>query len=143
MREPLAPDSYGEFLAGLKGRIQTAQLRASVTMNRSILEESLETIRARLIEECALFQGVRIDYQERAVAILSTEVYKSATAIRKEIQRDMENAKLEATEIVKCASALYYEHMSRLRMFVTATAGLLLVPTGVFLGKHWAQWHFF
>jgi hypothetical protein len=116
---------------------------AIVTMNRLILEESLETIRARLIEERALFQGVGIDYQKRAVSILSAEVYKSATAIRQEIQRDVEDAKLEATEIVKRVSALYYEQMSTLRFFVTATAGLVLFLAGVFLGKHWVQWHLF
>ena len=116
---------------------------AIVTMNRLILEESLETIRTRLVEERALFQGVGIDYQQRAVAILSAEVYKSATAIRKEIQRDVEDAKLEATEIVKRVSALYYEQMSTLRFFVTATAGLLLFLAGVFLGNRWVRWHLF
>jgi hypothetical protein len=30
--EPLAPDSYAQFLADLKSRIQAAQLRASITV---------------------------------------------------------------------------------------------------------------
>ena len=34
--EPLAPDSYAQFLADLKRRIQAAQLRASVTVNREL-----------------------------------------------------------------------------------------------------------
>ncbi len=37
MAEPLAPDSYGQFLADLKGRIQTAQLRASLAVNRELV----------------------------------------------------------------------------------------------------------
>src|ERR1700727_101951 len=37
MPEPLAPDSYGQFLADLKGRIQTAQLRASLAVNRELV----------------------------------------------------------------------------------------------------------
>jgi hypothetical protein len=85
------------------------------------------------------FQGVGIDYQERAVSVLAAEVYKSAAVIRTEIQRDVEDAKLEATEIVKRASALFYEQMSTLRLFVTATVGLLLFIAGIFVGKHWAQ----
>ena len=35
--EPLAPDSYPEFLADLKSRIQAAQLRASVAVNRELV----------------------------------------------------------------------------------------------------------
>jgi predicted nuclease of restriction endonuclease-like (RecB) superfamily len=37
MAEPLAPDSYGQFLADLKGRIRTAQLRASIAVNRELV----------------------------------------------------------------------------------------------------------
>ena len=37
MTEPLAPDSYGQFLADLKGRIRAAQLRASVAVNRELV----------------------------------------------------------------------------------------------------------
>jgi len=35
--EPLAPGSYAQFLADLKIRIQTAQLRASITVNRELV----------------------------------------------------------------------------------------------------------
>src|SRR5436305_9716542 len=35
--EPLAPDSYAQFLADLKSRIQAAQLRASITVNRELV----------------------------------------------------------------------------------------------------------
>jgi hypothetical protein len=37
MTKPLAPDSYGQFLADLKGRIQAAQLRASRAVNRELV----------------------------------------------------------------------------------------------------------
>jgi hypothetical protein len=35
--EPLAPDSYGQFLGVLKSRIQAAQLRASLAVNRELV----------------------------------------------------------------------------------------------------------
>jgi predicted nuclease of restriction endonuclease-like (RecB) superfamily len=35
--EPLAPDSYAQFLADLKSRIKAAQLRASVAVNRELI----------------------------------------------------------------------------------------------------------
>ncbi len=35
--KPLAPDSCAQFLADLKSRIQAAQLRASVAVNRELL----------------------------------------------------------------------------------------------------------
>ena len=37
MTKPVAPDSYGRFLADLKGRIRTAQLRASLAVNRELV----------------------------------------------------------------------------------------------------------
>jgi predicted nuclease of restriction endonuclease-like (RecB) superfamily len=37
MTEPLAPDSYAQFLADLKRRIQTAQLHASLAVNRELV----------------------------------------------------------------------------------------------------------
>jgi predicted nuclease of restriction endonuclease-like (RecB) superfamily len=37
MMEPLPPDSYAEFLADLKSRIPTAQLRASLAVNRELV----------------------------------------------------------------------------------------------------------
>jgi hypothetical protein len=37
MAEPRAPDSYGRFLADLNGRIRTAQLRASLAVNRELV----------------------------------------------------------------------------------------------------------
>jgi predicted nuclease of restriction endonuclease-like (RecB) superfamily len=37
MTELLAPDSYGQFLADLKGRIRAAQLRASLAVNRELV----------------------------------------------------------------------------------------------------------
>ena len=35
--EPLTPDTYVQFFADLKSRIQTAQLRASVAVNRELV----------------------------------------------------------------------------------------------------------
>jgi predicted nuclease of restriction endonuclease-like (RecB) superfamily len=35
--EPLLPDSYAQFLADLKSRIQTAQIRASLAVNRELV----------------------------------------------------------------------------------------------------------
>ena len=37
MMEPLLPDSYAQFLADLKSRIQTAQIRASLAVNRELV----------------------------------------------------------------------------------------------------------
>ena len=37
MTDPLAPDSYAQLLADLKHRIQAAQLRASLAVNRELV----------------------------------------------------------------------------------------------------------
>jgi hypothetical protein len=44
MTEPLAPDSYAQFLADLKSRIQTAQFHASLRSRREFLRSAMLTL---------------------------------------------------------------------------------------------------
>jgi hypothetical protein len=37
MAEPLVPDTYAQFLADMKSRIQAAQLHASLAVNRELV----------------------------------------------------------------------------------------------------------
>jgi hypothetical protein len=58
---------------------------ALVTMNRLVLEESLEAIHSRVLEDLALFQTAAQKAQNRAEAVLAAEVRDSAAGIRGEL----------------------------------------------------------
>src|ERR1700729_397065 len=68
---------------------------AIVTMNRLVLEESLEAIHSRVLE------GLAQKVQSRAGSILAAEVRESAAAIREEIRRDIKETHLQASKIIQ------------------------------------------
>ena len=58
---------------------------AIVTMNRLVLEESIEAIHSRIREDLALFEAAAQRIQTRAANVLAAQVRESAAGIRKEI----------------------------------------------------------
>jgi hypothetical protein len=60
---------------------------AIVTMNRLVLEESLEAIHSRIVEDLALFEAAAKKIQTRAGTTLAAEVREAAAGIRLEIER--------------------------------------------------------
>jgi hypothetical protein len=71
---------------------------AIVTMNRLVLEESLEAIHSRIVEDLALFEAAAKKMQTRAGTVLAAEVRESAAGIRQELERDVQDARLQASK---------------------------------------------
>ena len=71
---------------------------AIVTMNRLVLEESLEAIHSHILEDLALFEAAAKKMQTRAGTVLAAEVRESAAGIRQEIERDIQDARLQASK---------------------------------------------
>jgi hypothetical protein len=82
---------------------------AIVTMNRLVLEESLEAIRAVVAEDLAQFKQAAQWAQSRAESAVTEEVRRSTAALRDEIQRDINVARLRAAEIVQEVKTAYQE----------------------------------
>ncbi len=72
---------------------------AIVTMNRLVLEESIEAIHSRIVEDLALFEAAAKKVQTRAGTVLAAEVRESAAGIRQELERDVQDARLQASRI--------------------------------------------
>jgi hypothetical protein len=113
---------------------------AIVTMNRLVLEESLEAIHARVTEDLALFQTAAQNAQSRAESDLATEVRVSAAAIRREIQRDIQTATLEAAQVVRQVTVVYEQAMSRQKFAIVVLAAVLLFFLGALAGRTSALW---
>ena len=113
---------------------------AIVTMNRLVLEESLEAIHSRIVEDLALFEAAAKKMQARAGIILAADVRESAAGIRHELERDVQDARLQASKIVRQVEAAYQERMSALKLAIAALAAVLLFFCGVWAGRVGALW---
>jgi hypothetical protein len=113
---------------------------AIVTMNRLVLEESLEAIHSRIAEDLALFEAASKKMQARAGIILAAEVRESAAGIRQELERDVQDARLQASKIVRQVEAAYQERMSAQKLAIAALAAVLLFLCGVWAGRVSALW---
>jgi hypothetical protein len=113
---------------------------AIVTMNRLVLEESLETIHARILEDLGAFQTAAQKVQTRAGIALAADVREAAAALRAEIQEDVEKARLQATKLVQQVEATYREPLSTQRFTIMTLAAVLLVICGACAGRISTHW---
>jgi hypothetical protein len=108
---------------------------AIVTMNRLVLEESLEAIHSRIVQDLALFESAGKKMQARAGTTLAAEVRESAAGIRQELERDIQEARLQASKIVRQVEAAYQQRLSALQLASAVLAVVLLFCCGVWAGR--------
>ena len=113
---------------------------AIVTMNRLVLEESLEAIRAVVAEDLAQFKQAAQWAHSRAESAITEEVRRSTAALRDEIQRDINIARLRATEIVQEVKTAYQKPMSDRKLTIVVLAALLLLLCGIWVGRVTTAW---
>ena len=92
------------------------------------------------LEDLASFEAASQKVQRRAQSILAAQVQESAAEIRREIQRDIEGASLQASKIGNRISDLCLGPISRQRFTIAVLAAALLLLCGVWLGRLTAQW---
>jgi len=113
---------------------------AIVTMNRLVLEESLEAIHSRVVGDLALFEAAARNMQTRAGTFLAAEVRESAAGIRQELERDVQDARLQASKFVRQVEAAYQQRMSAQKLTIAVLAAVLLFSWGVWAGRISALW---
>jgi len=113
---------------------------ALVTMNRLVLEESLEAIHSRIVQDLALFEAAAKKMQNRAGTFLATEMRESAAGIRQELGRDVQDARLHASEIVRQVEAAHQLRMSAQKLTIAILGAVLLFFCGVWVGRISALW---
>jgi len=113
---------------------------AIVTMNRLVLEESIEAIHSRIVEDLALFEAAAKKVQTRAGTVLAAEVRESAAGIRQELERDAQDARLQASKFVRQVEAAYQQRMSAQKLTIAVLAAVLLFSWGVWAGRISALW---
>jgi len=76
------------------------------TQNRPVLEESLEAIRGVIAEDLAQFKQTAQWAHSRAESAIEEEVRRSASAMREELQRDLNSARLRAAEMSRVSCCI-------------------------------------
>jgi len=113
---------------------------AIVTMNRLVLEESLETIHSRILEDLAMFEGTAQKIQTRAANVIAAQVREAAAGIRRALESDIQGARLEASGFVRQVEAAFQRRMSAQKLTIVSLAAALLFSCGVWVGRISVLW---
>jgi len=113
---------------------------ALVTINRLVLEESLEAIHTLVAADLAQFKETAQWAHSRAESAVETEVRRLARAVNEELRIDLNNARLKSAEIVQQVKETYEKQMSNRKFTIMVLAGLLLILCGVWVGRTTASW---
>ena len=108
---------------------------ALVTMNRLVLEESLEAIRAVVNQDLAQFKETAQWAHSRAQSAIEEEVRRSSRAIREELQGDLNSARLRAGEIVQEVKETYEKPMARMDLIIMILEAVFLFIIAFVMGR--------
>jgi hypothetical protein len=108
---------------------------ALVTLNQLVLEDFVARMDERIRLGIAEFMDAVHKTEARAGKILGAEVRESAAAVREELQRDVEAARVGGLELIH---ELHRQHI-RLGLFLRCATDLVVAATlaiGFWLGTH-------
>src|SRR5579884_2533321 len=110
---------------------------ALVTLNRLVLEDAAEQIREHIRAGVAEFDDAVHKTEMRAGKMLAEEVKEATAELRRELEQDIEKARIEANQIVQ---AVHQAHTKAALVrwvvaSVVAAAGIL--AAGLWIGAAW------
>ena len=108
---------------------------AIVTMNRLVLEESLEAIRTLIAQNLAQFKETAQWAHSRAESAIESEVRRSSRALREELQSDINTARLRAAEIAQEINETYKKPMRYRDLTIMSLAAILILVCGICIGR--------
>ena len=106
-----------------------------VTISEVVLEDSFERLESRSRGLLADLDTCFLQIQERASTHLKHEVESAARAVRDEIHRDIQAARLEASESVRRVIAAHSQVMVRRWVAVGIFCAVALLVFGVMIGR--------
>jgi hypothetical protein len=97
---------------------------------------------SHVLEDLNLFETAAQKLQAHAGHFLAAEVRESAAGLRRELQQDIQDARLQASKIVQQVEAAYEQPMSAQKFTIVALGALLLFFCGVWAGISALWWRF-
>jgi ubiquinone biosynthesis protein UbiJ len=112
---------------------------ALVTLNQLVLEEAARQLTEEIRSGIAEFTVAVQRTETRAGKLLAQQVKEAAAEVRQELQRDIENARLKAADMV---TQVHRAHKTS-ALVRWGAAGLIcavaLFGAGLWIGAHWLQ----
>lgn len=105
---------------------------ALVTLNQLVLEDAAEQIREYIRAGVAEFTEAVHKTEARAGRLLAEEVKEAAAELRRELERDIEKARIEANQIVQ---AVHQAHTKA--ALVRWVAASVVAAAGIFAAGLW------
>jgi len=112
---------------------------ALVTLNELVLEEIARRLTEEVHSGIAEFTETVQRTETRAGKILAQQVKEAAAELRKELQRDVENARLRASEIVFDVHQAHGKAAVIRWSAAGLIAGLALFSSGLWIGAHFLR----
>jgi len=106
-----------------------------VTISQVVLEDSFERLETRARGLVAELDACLVKMHERASTRLTDEVQSAATAVRDEIHRDIQAARLEASESVRRVITAHSRTVVRRWVAVGIFCAVALLLFGVMIGR--------
>lgn len=97
--------------------------------------ERMIAIRAVVNQDLAQFKEAAQWAHSRAESAIEEEVRRSSRAIREELQRDLNNARLRAAEIVQEVKETYERAMARMDLFIMILEAVILFIIAFVIGR--------
>lgn len=112
---------------------------ALVTLNQLVLEDAAEQIREHIRAGVADFNEAVHKTEMRAGKVLAEEVKEAAAELRRELEQDIEKARIEANQIVKTVHQAHTKAglVRWVVASVVAAAGML--AAGPWIGAAWLR----
>ena len=113
---------------------------ALVTMSEIVLEQFLSEAELRLRGLVSEAEKGQKRSQQETLVWVQEEMGRTGTALRVQVQRDIDAGRLQAKELVVQLSRVYSRSVVRRWVAVGIVSGLLLVLIGVGLGLELGRW---
>jgi len=111
-----------------------------VTMSEIVLEEALRKADARLGAVLSEAEAQQKRLQLEAIAWVQEEIGRAGSALRAQLERDIDGARLQARELVVQLSQVYSRSAVRRWLAVGVVSGLILLLVGLGLGLGLEKW---
>jgi len=105
-----------------------------VTMSEIVLEEALRKADVRLGAVLSEAEAQQKRLQLEAIAWVQEEIGRAGSALRAQLERDIDGARLQARELVVQLSQVYSRSAVRRWLAVGVVSGLILLLIGLALG---------
>lgn len=113
---------------------------ALVTMSEIVLEQVLKEAEVRLRGILSEAEKNQKNSQQDVLVWVQEEIGRAGSALRVQLQRDIDAGRLQARELVVQLSQVYSRSAVRRWVAVGIVSGLLLVLIGVGLGLELGRW---